>query len=252
MNIGNVVFGRCGGAGGCELKEISEIKHPVARALSAFVLTASVSFSAHATLVTFDGLAGTAMAGSSIVGTTYTGFSINAPATVDGFQFRSSGGSEFVLGAAYAAACCHSDLGMLAYNGTDYLIGIPDISVSKADGGAFALKGFDLAEWDNTRTASISLTTRGASGNTTQILPLSIFRNDLITVGNDFSHFSLIGYDNVTSFTLTGSVSGAYIALDNLDVAAPIPEPETYAIMLAGLGLLGFVARRRKQNVATE
>lgn len=27
---------------------------------------------------------------------------------------------------------------------------------------------------------------------------------------------------------------------------APVPEPETYAMMLAGLGLLGFVARRRK------
>ena len=27
-----------------------------------------------------------------------------------------------------------------------------------------------------------------------------------------------------------------------------IPEPETYAMMLAGLGLLGFVARRRRQN----
>ena len=29
-----------------------------------------------------------------------------------------------------------------------------------------------------------------------------------------------------------------------------IPEPETYTMMLAGLGLLGFVARRRKQSVA--
>ena len=27
---------------------------------------------------------------------------------------------------------------------------------------------------------------------------------------------------------------------------APIPEPETYSLMLAGLGLLGFMARRRK------
>lgn len=34
------------------------------------------------------------------------------------------------------------------------------------------------------------------------------------------------------------------------NVAAAIPEPETYAMLLAGLGLLGFTARRRKQNAA--
>ncbi len=33
------------------------------------------------------------------------------------------------------------------------------------------------------------------------------------------------------------------------DVAL-IPEPETYAMMLAGLGLMGFVARRRKRKAA--
>jgi hypothetical protein len=32
--------------------------------------------------------------------------------------------------------------------------------------------------------------------------------------------------------------------------AAPIPEPETYAMMMAGLGLLGFLARRRRQKEA--
>jgi len=26
-----------------------------------------------------------------------------------------------------------------------------------------------------------------------------------------------------------------------------VPEPETYAMLMAGLGLLGFMARRRKQ-----
>jgi hypothetical protein len=30
----------------------------------------------------------------------------------------------------------------------------------------------------------------------------------------------------------------------------PIPEPETYAMLLAGLGLLGFAARRRRQKEA--
>jgi hypothetical protein len=28
----------------------------------------------------------------------------------------------------------------------------------------------------------------------------------------------------------------------------PIPEPETYAMMLAGLGLIGFVANRRRRK----
>jgi hypothetical protein len=31
--------------------------------------------------------------------------------------------------------------------------------------------------------------------------------------------------------------------------AAPIPEPETYAMLLAGLGLLGLTAKRRKQKL---
>lgn len=31
-------------------------------------------------------------------------------------------------------------------------------------------------------------------------------------------------------------------------VTAPVPEPETYAMMLAGLGLLGVFAKRRKQK----
>ena len=31
-----------------------------------------------------------------------------------------------------------------------------------------------------------------------------------------------------------------------VSMAAPVPEPETYGMMLAGLGVLGFLARRRK------
>lgn len=31
-------------------------------------------------------------------------------------------------------------------------------------------------------------------------------------------------------------------------VTAPVPEPETYAMLLAGLGLIGFSARRRKND----
>jgi hypothetical protein len=34
------------------------------------------------------------------------------------------------------------------------------------------------------------------------------------------------------------------------DLVSAVPEPEIYAMMLAGLGLMGFVARRRKQQLA--
>jgi hypothetical protein len=32
--------------------------------------------------------------------------------------------------------------------------------------------------------------------------------------------------------------------------AAPVPEPETYAMLLAGLGVIGFTARRRQKAAA--
>lgn len=38
--------------------------------------------------------------------------------------------------------------------------------------------------------------------------------------------------------------------LSGMTVTAAIPEPESYAMLLAGLGLLGFAARRRKLGVA--
>ena len=34
--------------------------------------------------------------------------------------------------------------------------------------------------------------------------------------------------------------------LDNVTLTAAVPEPQTYALLLAGLGAIGFVAKRRK------
>jgi hypothetical protein len=45
-----------------------------------------------------------------------------------------------------------------------------------------------------------------------------------------------------------GELTGQQV--ETLPVAAPVPEPETYATLLAGLGLLGAMARRRRQLAA--
>ena len=74
-------------------------------------------------------------------------------------------------------------------------------------------------------------------------------------IGNTVGNFNfLTGNQNTTgtfgspgldTFTFCCDVATALIT-----GPAPIPEPETYAMMLAGLGLLGLAARRRKQRAA--
>lgn len=70
-----------------------------------------------------------------------------------------------------------------------------------------------------------------------------------------FSNIAHSGSNAVFTFVVEGqgvqSLDDESWAMDNLRVSlngvtAPVPEPETYAVMLAGLGTLGWVARRRR------
>lgn len=52
-----------------------------------------------------------------------------------------------------------------------------------------------------------------------------------------------------TEFTFAyGGVHPDQFYLSSVTAVAAVPEPETYALLLAGLGVVGFVARRRKQE----
>lgn len=55
------------------------------------------------------------------------------------------------------------------------------------------------------------------------------------------------------SFTALGHDDGYGTSLDNVSVTAvsPVPEVETYAMLLAGLGLIGVASRRRRNKALT-
>ena len=75
--------------------------------------------------------------------------------------------------------------------------------------------------------------------------------NLAVNSGDGFSNHTLLFTPSTTGIyslifqNAGGDNVGAL--LDNVSVSA-VPEPDTYAMLLVGLGLLGFTARRRKES----
>lgn len=53
------------------------------------------------------------------------------------------------------------------------------------------------------------------------------------------------GGSQLLTFSSVGGDGYSGAVLDNVSLTAAVPEPETYAMLLAGLGLLGFMLRRK-------
>ena len=53
------------------------------------------------------------------------------------------------------------------------------------------------------------------------------------------------GYKGLVDTVVVSSRDHAGFVMDDFTFTAAVPEPESYALMLAGLGLMGAVARRR-------
>ena len=63
-------------------------------------------------------------------------------------------------------------------------------------------------------------------------------------------NFTATSVTQALSFLAKGTAPGAppFLLLDGVSMVATVPEPETWAMLLGGLGLVGFVARRRRVN----
>ena len=105
-------------------------------------------------------------------------------------------------------------------------------------------------------TLSFAFSARPNTGNTNDI---NVFWNGALVAANAGSNptgahqwqvfnFDVIGAagSSQLKFAAAGASDALGGSLDAVSVVRAVPEPETYAMMLAGLGLVGFLARRRK------
>ena len=83
--------------------------------------------------------------------------------------------------------------------------------------------------------------------------------NSISVLGSVLAPNAVIGGSNgnITGTVVAGDWNAnltlgnkAFVASDVAGFVSAVPEPETYAMLLAGLGLVGFAARRRKNKAA--
>ena len=125
---------------------------------------------------------------------------------------------------------------------TSVLLGTIHITnLSDLVGNLFA--GTSVATPYGTFTLSSVTFSGGSVGSLTDL--------DATAAGFSFHNVAAGDYQVFASGTLTGGgqINGALIGA-HYNVTTPVPEPETFAMLLAGLGMMGAIARRHNKNTA--
>ncbi|VAW46959.1 hypothetical protein MNBD_GAMMA04-1588 [hydrothermal vent metagenome] len=71
----------------------------------------------------------------------------------------------------------------------------------------------------------------------------------LDTVASITSSSANIAYATMSDLSFMAGEVGSVLYVDNFTYTTPVPEPSTYALMLGGLGMVGFMAYRRRKSV---
>lgn len=177
----------------------------------------------NATVLTFEGLTSGSDANLNTTVTNYGGFTWSN----DLFLYSSS---------SYSTPTHSGSYGIVNNFGSS--------PVSMSSSTAFDFNGAWLNGWNFNSPSSVTINAYDAS-NTLIGTSGSIG----ITAGSEvFADFT---FANVNRIDFVG---GQYFTLDDIKVnetsVSAVPEPESYAMMLAGLGLIGTIARRRKAKLA--
>ncbi len=154
-----------------------------------------------------------------------------AAADIDTFLGNLSG-SSFAIGNSFAPGATINDIyrfdimPLSAVAGTAVSI---ELDIPLLPGAEFGLDNFSIAFYDAANNLLASDSQSGANDTTLEI------SNLMLAAGT--------GYRFVVGGDVMGTLGGSY---GGALAAAPVPEAETYAMMLAGLGLVGFMVSRRR------
>jgi hypothetical protein len=98
---------------------------------------------------------------------------------------------------------------------------------------------YSVYSYDHWYSSSIAL----AAGETKSFAAL-VYTGGDVSLANFKLNISSANYGLTDTVTTSSYTTTSYKGF--VEVAALVPEPETYAMLMAGLGLLGFASRRRK------
>jgi hypothetical protein len=109
--------------------------------------------------------------------------------------------------------------------------------------GVYAVGGFFFgsnSDGGALRRGSVTVTATDADGTITKTK-----RNP-----RSSNFYGFVSDSSLTSVTVSATSRGGsmFPTVNNLTLAAAVPEPETYALLLSGLAIVGFIARRRRDR----